>query len=119
MRRNFFRTVQIILIFLVRYCEKMRPSLVKQNINSVFVEIVVMQKVLITGGLGYIGSNTVVELADASFDPIIADNLSNSDAAVLESLEEIVAKKLSFHRIDVTGCDSLYSAHVQKFAKYI
>lgn len=39
----------------------------------------VKQQIIVTGGLGYIGSHTVVELIEAGYDPIIIDNLSNSN----------------------------------------
>lgn len=43
-----------------------------------------MKKVLVTGGLGYIGSHTVVELQNAGFEVVIIDNLSNSSLEVLD-----------------------------------
>ncbi len=57
-------------------------------------------KILITGGLGYIGSHTVVELCEAGYEPVIVDNLSNSDIAVLKAIEKIVGKEVSFYQID-------------------
>jgi UDP-glucose 4-epimerase len=47
------------------------------------------KKVLVTGGTGYIGSHTVVELMNAGFTPIIVDNLSNSNISVLEGIKKI------------------------------
>lgn len=46
-------------------------------------------RILVTGGTGYIGSHTVVELINAGFEPIIIDNLSNSNIGVLEGIKKI------------------------------
>ena len=51
-----------------------------------------MKKVLVTGGLGYIGSHTVVELQNAGFEVVIIDNLSNSSLEVLDGITEITGK---------------------------
>jgi UDP-glucose 4-epimerase len=59
-----------------------------------------MKKILITGGAGYIGSHTAVELVKAGLEPIILDDLSNSDEHVLDRLEEIVGRKLTFYKGD-------------------
>lgn len=59
-----------------------------------------MKKILITGGAGYIGSHTAVELLKAGMEPIILDDLSNSDAKVLDRLEEITGKRLTFYKGD-------------------
>lgn len=58
-------------------------------------------KILITGGLGYIGSHTVVELQDAGFEPVIADNLSNSSMEVLEGIYRITGKKPVLEKVDL------------------
>ena len=60
-------------------------------------------KILVTGGLGYIGSHTVVELCENNYEVIIIDNLSNSKIEVLERLEKITGMKLKFYLGDV--CD--------------
>jgi UDP-glucose 4-epimerase len=59
-----------------------------------------MNKILITGGAGYIGSHTAVELIKAGLEPIILDDLSNSNEKVLDRLEEILGRKLTFYRGD-------------------
>ena len=51
-----------------------------------------MPRVLITGGLGYIGSHTVVELIQAGYDPIVIDNLSQSPIEVKDRIEKIVGR---------------------------
>ncbi len=60
-------------------------------------------KVLVTGGTGYIGSHTVVELMAAGFDVVIADDLSNSEIQVLNRIEKITGVKPDFEQIDL--CD--------------
>lgn len=60
-----------------------------------------MKKIVVTGGLGYIGSHTVVELQAAGFEPIIIDNLSNSTLNVLEGITNITGKSPIFERLDL------------------
>jgi UDP-glucose 4-epimerase len=60
-----------------------------------------MQKILVTGGMGYIGSHTVVELIQAGFEPIIIDNLSNSSIEVLDGIEKITGTRPSFFNFDL------------------
>ena len=60
-----------------------------------------MRKVLVTGGLGYIGSHTVVELQNAGFEVVIIDNLSNSSMEVLDGIIEITEKIPLFEKIDL------------------
>lgn len=58
-------------------------------------------KVLVTGGLGFIGSHTVVELQNEGFEVVIIDNLSNSSAEVLKGIENITYKKPIFEKMDL------------------
>lgn len=60
-----------------------------------------MKKVLVTGGLGFIGSHTVVELHNAGYEAIIIDNLSNSSIEVLDGIERIIGKKPVFENLDL------------------
>lgn len=62
-----------------------------------------MSKILITGGLGYIGSHTVVELVNAGYEPVIIDDLSNSNAKILEQISKITGFKPAFYQFDL--CD--------------
>lgn len=63
-----------------------------------------MSKILVTGGVGYIGSHTVVELQLKGYDVVIVDNLSNSNIEVLEGIEKITNTRPEFHQFDL--CDS-------------
>lgn len=59
-----------------------------------------MEKILVTGGVGFIGSHTVVELMQAGYEPIIIDNLSNSSINVLDGIEKITGKRPFFAQVD-------------------
>lgn len=58
-------------------------------------------KILVTGGLGYIGSHVVVELINEGFDVVIIDNLSNSSENVLDGIEAITNKRPVFEKLDL------------------
>lgn len=60
-----------------------------------------MTKILVTGGTGYIGSHTVVELHNAGYEVVILDNLSNSNIKILTQLHTITGKWFDFHEIDL------------------
>ena len=64
-------------------------------------------KILCTGGAGYIGSHTCVELLNEGYDVIVIDNLSNSSEAALERVEQITGKKLTFYKGDIRDKDIL------------
>lgn len=71
-------------------------------------------KVLVTGGTGYIGSHTVVELQEAGYEVIVVDNLSNSGEDVLDNIRKITGKKPAFSRFDlsdVAKTDSFFNRH--------
>lgn len=59
--------------------------------------------ILVSGGAGYIGSHTVIELIENGYDPIIVDNLCNSKKIAVERLEKITGKKIKFYQYDL--CD--------------
>lgn len=61
-----------------------------------------MRKILVTGGTGFIGSHTVVELFAAGYDVVIIDDLSNSQSIALQGIEKITGKKPIFYRADCT-----------------
>jgi len=70
--------------------------------------------ILVTGGLGYIGSHTVVELLNNNFEVVIVDDLSNSERFILKNIEEITGKKPVFYPFDLKRRELLtqvFNAH--------
>jgi len=57
-------------------------------------------QVLVTGGLGFIGSHTVVSLVEAGYEPIIVDSLSNSEFFILDRIQEILGRNVKFYKTD-------------------
>ncbi len=66
-----------------------------------------MSKILVTGGAGYIGSHTVIELLNAGEDVIIVDNFSNSKPEVLNRIKKITGKEFTFYEVDLLNKESL------------
>lgn len=62
-----------------------------------------MKTILVTGGAGYIGSHTTIELIEAGYDVVIVDNLYNSKTEAVRRVEQIVGRKIKFYKADV--CD--------------
>ncbi len=60
-----------------------------------------MSKILVTGGLGFIGSHTVVELVNAGYEPVIVDNLSNSNPKILDQIGKILGFKPIYYQLDL------------------
>lgn len=60
-----------------------------------------MKKILVTGGLGFIGSEAVICLIENGYEPVIVDNLFNAKLAVLDRIETIAGKRPSFYQIDI------------------
>jgi len=63
-------------------------------------------RILVTGGAGYIGSHTVLELLDAGYDVLIADNFVNSKPAVLKRLATLASKPFDFAEVDLTDASA-------------
>ena len=59
-----------------------------------------MKTILVTGGMGYIGSHTVVELIEQNYDVIIVDDLSNSSVEVLNRINKITGKTPKFYELN-------------------
>ena len=72
-----------------------------------------MKRILVTGGTGYIGSHTIVELYKKGYEVDVLDNLFNSKISVLDKIEKITGKKPGFYKIDL--CD--YDKMEELFAK--
>ena len=66
-----------------------------------------MNKVIVTGGAGYIGSHTCLKLIESGYEPIIIDNLSNTSIENIEGVESITNKKLNFYEIDCCSAEKL------------
>ncbi len=64
-------------------------------------------QILVTGGTGFIGSHTCVELLNAGYDVIIADNLYNSKEMVVDRIEQITGKRPKFYNLDLRNYDSV------------
>ncbi len=73
-----------------------------------------MDKILVTGGLGFIGSHTVVELQNEGYDVVIIDDLSNSSIKVLDGITAITGKTPIFERLDLkdkSGVEAFFTKH--------
>ena len=64
-------------------------------------------KILVTGGAGFIGSHTVVELQEAGYDVVVMDNLSNSSEKSLERVQKITGKAVPFYKADILDREAL------------
>ncbi len=72
------------------------------------------ETILVTGGTGFIGSHTTVELQNAGYEVVIVDNLSNSQADVIDGIEKITGKRPAFEKVDLRD----YDATEAVFRKY-
>ncbi|MBQ2877607.1 MAG: SDR family NAD(P)-dependent oxidoreductase, partial [Bacteroidaceae bacterium] len=73
-----------------------------------------MKRILVTGGTGFIGSHTVVELQNSGYEVIIIDNLSNSKAEVVDNIEKITGIRPVFEQLDccdLEGLDKLFAKY--------
>src|SRR5690606_31335209 len=77
-----------------------------------------MKKVIVTGGAGFIGSHTCVELVAAGYEPIIVDNFCASERGMVGRLEQILGKRVTVYDIDcrdVAGLDRVFTEHPDTF----
>lgn len=68
-----------------------------------------MNKILVTGGCGYIGSHTIVDLVQNGFEVICTDNNSRSNEAILSGVEKIINKKVKNYKVDLCNYDDTYA----------
>ena len=68
-----------------------------------------MATILVTGGSGYIGSHTIVDLIDNGYDVISVDNNSRSNPAMLEGVEKITGKKVKNYKVDLCNFDDTFA----------
>lgn len=73
-----------------------------------------MKRILVTGGLGYIGSHSVVELQQSGYDVVIVDNLSNSRRDVIDNIEAVTSVRPAFEEVDCTDMSAMQAV----FDKY-
>ena len=73
-----------------------------------------MKRILVTGGLGYIGSHSVVELQQSGYDVVIVDNLSNSRRDVIDNIEAVTSVRPAFEEVDCTDMAAMQAV----FDKY-
>ena len=72
------------------------------------------ERILVTGGTGYIGSHTVVELQNSGYEVIIIDNLSNSNADVVDNIEKVSGIRPAFEKLDCldfAGLDAIFTKY--------
>lgn len=72
-----------------------------------------MGRVLVTGGAGYIGSHTCVELLDEGYDIVVVDNLSNSKYEAVDRIKKITGKDFKFYEIDICNRESLKAVFIE------
>ena len=68
-----------------------------------------MKKILVTGGCGYIGSHTIVDLVENGYDVISVDNNSRSSPRIMEGIEKIVGKKVKNYKVDLCNFDDTFA----------
>ena len=73
-----------------------------------------MKKILVTGGAGYIGSHTCVELLNAGYEVVVVDNLSNSSKESLVRVQELTGKKMLFYEVDILEKEELKAIFVRE-----
>ncbi len=68
-----------------------------------------MKKVLVTGGCGYIGAHTIVDLIENNFEPVCVDNNSRSTTALLQGIKDITGKTIKNYKVDLCNFDDTYA----------
>ena len=70
--------------------------------------------ILVTGGAGFIGSHTLIELIAAGHNPVVVDNLSNASPEAIHRVEKIVGQPIPFYEVDIRdreGLEKVFSQH--------
>lgn len=78
-----------------------------------------MGKILVTGGAGYIGSHTCLELLNSGKEVIVVDNLSNSSQKSLERVQQITSKNISFYKLDILDKKALSKVFQENEIDYV
>lgn len=77
-------------------------------------EVILTMNILVTGGAGFIGSHTLIELIAAGHSPVVVDNLSNSSPESIHRVEKIVGQTIPFYEVDIRdreGLEKVFSNH--------
>ena len=82
-------------------------SFPNRNCKFANYKTLTMKKILVTGGAGYIGSHTIVELITSGYTPVIVDNLCNSSTRNINGIETIINSKIKWHNVDCTDKDAM------------
>src|SRR5262245_60249078 len=88
-------------------CRESRGAVDTYTELSVPFIMAMRQNILVTGGTGYIGSHTLIELLAAGHSVLVIDNLCNSKASVLDRIERIAGRRPGFAQIDVRDRSAL------------
>ena len=72
-----------------------------------------MKKILVTGGLGYIGSHTCIELLKANYEVVVVDNLSNSSLESIKRVEIITSRRILFYQEDIKNKSAIHRIFVE------
>ena len=68
-----------------------------------------MNKILVTGGCGYIGAHTILDLIENNFEPVCVDNNSRSTTALLEGIKDITGVSVKNYKVDLCNFDDTYA----------
>ena len=75
------------------------------------------KNIIVTGGAGYIGSHTIIELIASGFNPIIIDDFSNSKPEVIDRIEKLSNQKITLYNLDCKNKSELRNKHIWKNIK--
>lgn len=78
-------------------------------LSDFFCFLCIMKKILVTGGCGYIGSHTIVDLVENGYDVICVDNNARSNVAMLAGVEKIIGKKVKNYKVDLCNFDDTHA----------
>ncbi len=93
--------------FVSDYCIVLDFSLsLSQGFNNNLTYIIIM-KILLTGGAGFIGSHTLIELTEAGHEAVVVDNLDNSSPISLKRVAKIIGKEVPFYKVDIRDREGL------------
>lgn len=92
---------------------KVTPKNICNIVFRMIPDFVMRKKILVTGGAGYIGSHTVIELVNAGFEPIIIDDFRNSKPFILDVLKELTGQDILFYNIDCNNKSDMKKVFIE------